>query len=57
MSYDIGHEPPIDPPEYELRIKCECAYCGEPIFEGDTYYELGGNPICEVCIDEARRTA
>lgn len=54
---DIGHEPPLDPPECEERVMFECAYCGDSIFEGDDYYELGCEPVCEQCIEEAKRTA
>lgn len=55
-DWDIGYDAE-EPPKYEPRVRFECARCMESIFEGDTYYDLGGDPICEVCIDEARRTA
>lgn len=35
----------------------ECTLCGAEIYEGDTYYELDDKPICESCIEDARREA
>lgn len=34
-----------------------CSECGETIYEGDTYYLLCGNPICEDCIEKGKRRA
>lgn len=45
--------PNADEPEAVER----CANCGEPIYEGDDYYEIGGECYCEVCVDDARKTA
>ena len=35
----------------------ECTLCGGEIYLGDTYYDIEGKPICEECINEARREA
>ena len=32
-----------------------CAWCGEVL--GDTYYDIGGDLVCENCIDGCRRYA
>lgn len=29
-----------------------CKICGEGIFEGDRYLDIGGEKICEMCMDE-----
>ena len=31
----------------------KCAWCGEPIWDG--YYDIGGDHVCEDCIDGCRR--
>lgn len=46
-------EPRLDPPEDERHIVYTCACCGEPIREGDEYWELCGKHYCESCIDDA----
>lgn len=30
-----------------------CSGCGEPIREGDIYYDILGEQFCEECIEEA----
>lgn len=56
FPYDIGSEPSLEPPEPAPEdIVGYCDYCGEPIFEGDTYYALWDCMVCESCIDGARR--
>lgn len=50
MSYDIGHEPPLEPPEG--TPKYWCGDCGEPIYEGEFYYDIDDKIICEKCIDD-----
>lgn len=27
-----------------------CAECGKRIYEGDTYYDVNGSPICPECV-------
>ena len=36
---------------------CECAWCGEPIYAGDDYYDFDGESVCWDCIEEAKRKA
>ena len=55
MSYDIGHEPPLDP--WEAEVKFYCDVCGEAIFEGETYYDICSMSICEKCIADAAEIA
>ena len=31
---------------------CACDECGAQIFEGDDYYDFGGDCICENCKDD-----
>jgi len=57
---DIGHEPSLDPPIIDadvFEVKCHCDICGEAIYVGDAYYDLGGATICESCVDDGRKTA
>lgn len=57
FPYDIGSEPSLEPPPEDIEEVtlgyCDC--CGEPIFEGDTYYALWDCMVCESCVDDARR--
>lgn len=39
-----------EPPIFE-----HCVECGEPIYRGDDYYELGGECYCETCVQNARK--
>lgn len=60
MSYlfygDIGHEPSLEPKEdYVPTVVGHCSLCGEPIYEGDTYYDLFDEMFCDDCISSARR--
>ena len=32
-------------------IVCCCDECGEPIYDGEKYYELNGEAICGDCVD------
>ena len=41
-----------EPPVYG-----ECYECGEKIYDGDEYYDLGGNKFCEACVRGSYRTA
>lgn len=34
-----------------------CAECGDVIYDGDEYWELGGEYYCESCVDGAHSTA
>lgn len=34
-----------------------CSICGESICEGEHYYDIYGEQICEYCIDKFRKEA
>ena len=34
-----------------------CSGCGEPIYEGDDYWDIFGEQWCTKCIDNARGVA
>ena len=34
-----------------------CDECGEEIYEGDDYYNIGGNIFCENCVNAGKRVA
>lgn len=42
-------------PPPPVAYTCDC--CGEPIYEGDDYYDIDGVAWCEDCIRAARKTA
>lgn len=46
-------EPYLEPPEDTRPVCYTCSCCGEPIREGDEYWELMGQHFCESCIDDA----
>lgn len=50
-------DPRIDPPEDTRQTVDFCRLCGEPIKEGDTYYEFEseGLVVCSECVEYARR--
>lgn len=35
----------------------KCIHCGAEIREGESYYDIDGEPWCEDCIKEARTCA
>lgn len=41
-----------DPPQVYV-----CSGCGDPIYDGDDYWDLMGEQWCENCIDDARKEA
>ena len=43
--------------EEEDYVVHECAWCGNPIYEGDYQYDIGGDYVCEDCIRHAREIA
>lgn len=45
----------LDPPEVKAVLNCDL--CGDEIFEGDYYYDLNGEVICENCVESARKVA
>ncbi len=34
-----------------------CDICGEPIHEGDSYYDIENTVICDSCINDFKKTA
>lgn len=42
-------------PDPEVFARCEI--CGEPIYDGEDYYEIDGQRYCEDCVYDARKTA
>ena len=41
--------------EPQVYDTCEC--CGEPIYEGDEYFDICGDKWCEDCIRSCKREA
>lgn len=50
-SYDYRHENP------QARKIHTCTVCGYGIYNGDTYYEVHENPICEECMEDMKKEA
>lgn len=48
----INHDPRND----EEPVT-ECSECGNGIFDGEDYYEIGGKCYCEKCIESFKKTA
>ncbi|MGG5461470.1 hypothetical protein [Clostridium sp. B9] len=49
--YEYGND------EEELKVAFECTHCGNEIYVGDDYYEIGDMKLCCECIDECRTLA
>lgn len=41
----------------EPPVFATCSECGRDILEGEEYYEIINEPICEDCVWEARKIA
>lgn len=50
MSYQLSKEPPLDPPEPEIALYCDC--CGIEIYVGEDYYDIESCVICSECLGE-----
>lgn len=48
MNYLLNCEPRINPPED--RAIAICAECGQEIYDGEIYGQLGGECCCRDCI-------
>lgn len=48
--YDRIPEPPIEPPYREENPVCTCSWCGEGIFEGEEYTEIGSEYFHAECL-------
>lgn len=35
----------------------ECAWCDAEIYDGDEYYDIGGEIVCTECVNECKHTA
>lgn len=58
--WDICRQTPCDPrcPNApEPPVFARCSECGAKILDGDDYYEILNEYICEDCVDNARKTA
>lgn len=40
----------MNPPEYEPNLPCD--HCGKGIYEGEEYYSINGENLCEDCVSE-----
>lgn len=45
----------MEPPEPNPVLYCD--KCGDGIYEGDAYYKIDGNNVCDNCLENYRRTA
>lgn len=34
-----------------------CACCGFKIYDGDDYYDIGGDIYCEECVEDSKKIA
>ena len=41
----------------EAPVFARCEICGEPIYDGDDYYDIDNEYWCEECVHNARHTA
>lgn len=41
----------------EPPVFAKCEICGEPIYDGDEYFEIDDKPYCEACVYGCYRTA
>ena len=47
----------LDRMHNKRRQVCCCTVCGCSICSGDDYYNIGGDPVCEDCIDAYKEVA
>ena len=43
--------------EEEPEEFCKCTYCGDTIYYGDEYYQIGYDCVCEDCVSSMKREA
>lgn len=41
----------------EIDVVLTCSNCGDDIFDGDNYYDLGNEDLCEDCVLGCKVTA
>lgn len=52
-GYTNSHRPEC--PEYQNSDNyCLCTECGKPIYNGESYYEINGEKLCEDCMNDHR---
>lgn len=44
-------EKELEQPDYEC-----CSECGSPLYDGDAYYDINGDKICDDCMSKYRCT-
>ena len=57
---DICRQSPCDsrcPNAPDPPVAYECIHCDAEIYEGDSYYDIDGEPWCENCIKDAHTDA
>lgn len=42
---------------YSPKPEIYCEGCGEGVYEGEAYYEIGGTVLCEHCINDMQKLA
>lgn len=42
----------IDSEYPEIEPYCQCDMCGEPIYDGEDYWDINGDIVCEDCLLE-----
>lgn len=58
MCEECRHYPCISNcPNHVEEPVCSCDICGEDIFQGQLYYEIDSQNICEECIENGKRYA
>lgn len=40
----------LEPPDNEADAVYRCEYCDVPIYEGEEYFEIDGDILCEDCV-------
>lgn len=48
---------PRCPNAEEPPIYSKCEICGEPIYDGDEFYQIDDHDYCESCVFESYKTA
>lgn len=57
MKDDLEHGWLVNDIEEEAEQAFTCDWCGEPIYDGDEYYDLGGERVCSDCIRNCQKMA
>lgn len=54
---DLEHGWIVNDRERHAKEVYTCEWCGGEICDGEDYYDVGGDKVCEECINECRKTA